>query len=106
MTIAEKSTELGIDLAQLVLNKQPLGVCKENGLFHCFTFKYGEKTNIRIINENEDLIAKWDNTFRWSDDTLAENSTKEQVETAFKSYVNGLEFLPLYAIVTTYEDLT
>ena len=37
MTIAEKSTELGIDLAQIALDANPILTCTKEDVFHSTT---------------------------------------------------------------------
>ena len=97
MTIAEKSTELGIDLAQIALDKYGVSKCKVNDAFHCFTTKGGDAQNIYIDGHS--------GYFRWSDDTLAETSTLAEVEAAFKAYINAQEFTPVNTDTIVYEEL-
>ena len=104
MTISEKSTELGIDLAQIALDKYGVSKCKVNDTFHCFTTKGGEKSNIYIYDDNEEKIHE--GYFRWDDDTLAEGSTLAEVETAFKAFIDAQEFNPVNTDVVEYEELT
>ena len=104
MTIAEKSTELNIDLAQIALDQYGVSKCTLDSAFHCFTIKAGEKQNI-IINDDSEVKIH-DGYFRWSDDTLAEGSTKAEVETAFKAFIDAQEFKPMDNTVVAYEELT
>ena len=103
MTIAEKSTELGIDLAQIALDKYGVAKCKVDGAYHCFTIKAGEKSNIYLMDDNDEKVHN--GYFRWSDNTLADGSTLAQVETAFKAYIDAQEFVAMPTEVVTYEDL-
>lgn len=103
MTIAEKSTELGINLAQIALDNYGVQKCLKNGVFHCFCTKGGKETNIYILDDNGVKIGKF--PFNWDDNTLAENSTLAEVETAFKAYLDAQEFNPVDTTVVTYEDL-
>jgi hypothetical protein len=45
MTIAEKSTELGIDLAQIALDANEIMTCTNSGVFKCYCAG-GEAKNI------------------------------------------------------------
>jgi hypothetical protein len=103
MTIAEKSTELGIDLAQIALDKYGVAKCKVNDAFHCFTTKGGEKSNVYIYDNNDVKIHE--GYFRWDDNTLAEGSTLAEVETAFKAFIDAKEFNPVNTDTVVYEDL-
>lgn len=103
MTIAEKSAELGIDLAQIALDNNPLGVCKQDGTHHCFTLKVGENQNIHIKDDNDVKIH--DGYFRWSDHELANTSSLAAVETAFKAFIDAQEFIAIDPVVVTYEDI-
>jgi hypothetical protein len=104
MTISEKSTELGIDLAQIALDKYGVLKCNENGSFHCFTIKGGSKQNIYILDDNEVKVHQ--GYFRWCDHDLNENSTLEQVETAFKAFIDAQELIPVVDDLIEYEELT
>ena len=103
MTIAEKSTELGIDLAQIALDKYGVSKCKVDGTFHCFTITNGEKSNIYLMDDSDEKVHN--GYFRWSDDTLAAGSTLAQVETAFKAYIDAQELVEMPSEVVTYEEL-
>lgn len=104
MTIGEKSTELGIDLAQIALDTYGVSKCKVNDVFHCFTLKQGAKQNIYILDDNEVKIHQ--GYFRWDNDTLAENSTLAEVETAFKAFIDAQEFMPVETDTVEYEELS
>ena len=103
MTIAEKSTELGIDLAQIALDKYGVAKCTHDGTFHCFTIKGGERQNINIFDDND--VKVHNGYFRWKDNTLAETSTLTDVETAFKAFIDGQEFIAVDTTVINYEDI-
>ena len=103
MTIAEKSTELGIDLAQIALDQYGVAKCTVNGTYHCFTTKGGEKQNIYILDDNGDKVH--DGYTRWHDDTLAEGSSLADVETAFKAHIDAIELNPVNTDTVVYEDL-
>jgi hypothetical protein len=103
MTIAEKSTELGIDLAQIALDNYGVAKCTHDGAFHCFTIKGGETKNIEIYDDND--VKVHEGYFRWHDNTLDEASTLTDVETAFKAFIDGQEFNAVDTTVVAYEDL-
>ena len=103
MTIAEKSTELGIDLAQIALDKYGVAKCTHDGIFHCFTIKGGERQNINIFDDND--VKVHNGYFRWHDNTLAESSSLADVETAFKAFIDGQEFIAVDTTVVSYEDI-
>jgi len=104
MTIAEKSTELGINLAQIALDKYGVSKCKVNDAFHCFTLKGGEKQNIYIFDDSGEKVHQ--GYFRWDDNTLDENATLAEVETAFKAFIDAQELVPVATEVVEYEELT
>lgn len=104
MTIAEKSTELGIDLAQIALDKYGVSKCTVDGSFHCFTLKNGSKQNIYIMDDSDEKVHN--GYFRWDDNTLAEGSTLAQVETAFKAFIDAQELVEMPTEVVAYEELT
>ena len=101
MTIAEKSTELGIDLAQIALDKNPILTCTEGGVFHCYNAG-GINKNIYIEDDNNEVISEWDISFRYSTTEFTEETPLATIQADFKSYINGLEFIPL----TPKEELT
>lgn len=103
MTIGEKSTELGIDLAQIALVKYGVGKCSKNGSFHCFTAKDGEQ-NIFIFNADD--VPLHSGSFKWENDVLAEDASIIEVETAFKNFINTQEFTPIVIGTVEYEELT
>ena len=103
MTIAEKSTELGIDLAQIALEKYGVSKCVINDAFHCFTTKGGDTQNIYISDAEYNQVH--DGFFRWHEEALAENSTLAQVETAFKAFIDVQDFVAMPSDVIVYEDL-
>ena len=104
MTIAEKSTELGIDLAQIALDQYGVAKCTMDSEFHCFTIKQGAKQNIIINADNDEKIH--DGYFRWHDNSLEEDSTLAEVETAFKAFIDAQEFKEMNNTVVAYEELT
>ena len=104
MTIAEKSTELSIDLAQIALDKYGVSKCKVNDAFHCFTLKGGAKQNIYIFDDNEVKVHQ--GYFRWENSELDENSTLAEVETAFKAFIDAQELVPVVTDIVEYEELT
>ena len=103
MTIAEKSTELGIDLAQIALDQYGVAKCKINGTFECFCTKGGETQNVYINDDEGNKVHE--GFFRWSDNTLAEGSTLAQVEAAFKAYIDAQELNPVNTDTIVYEEL-
>ena len=103
MTIAEKSTELGIDLAQIALDKYGVAKCTHDGAFHCFTIKGGTTQNISLLDDSD--VKVHEGFFRWHDDTLAEGSSLAEVETAFKAFIDAQEFNAVDTTEVAYEDL-
>ena len=103
MTIAEKSTELGIDLAQIALDNYGVAKCTHDGAFHCFTTKGGKAQNIYLNDDNG--VKVHNGYFRWHDDTLAEASSLADVETAFKAFIDGQEFNAVDTTDIQYEDI-
>jgi hypothetical protein len=104
MTIAEKSTELGIDLAQIALDNYGVAKCTHDGAFHCFTTKGGAAQNIYL---NDDQGVKVHNGyFRWKDDTLDEASSLADVEAAFKAFIDGQEFNAVDTTDIQYEEIS
>jgi hypothetical protein len=89
MTIAEKSTELGIDLAQIALDNYGVAKCTHDGAFHC------DDNGVKVHN----------GYFRWHDDTLSEASTLTDVETAFKAFIDGQEYNAVDTTNIQYEDI-
>ena len=99
MTIADKSIELGIDLAQIALDKYGVNKCTNGETFkHFCSPEHG--SNIKILDDNGEVIHS--GYFRWSDDTLAESTTVEGVGIAFKEWLEGQEFIEM-PVVDTYE---
>lgn len=103
MTIEEYSTQEGTDFAQIALDKYGVSKCTIDSAFHCFTIKTGEHSNIYILDNNDVQIH--DGYFRWTDNVLAEGSSKAQVEVAFKAYIDAQEFVSVDASVVAYEEL-
>ena len=103
MTIAEQSTELGIDLAQIALDNYGVAKCTHDGAFHCFTTKGGKAQNIYLNDDNG--VKVHNGYFRWHDNTLAEASTLTEVETAFKAFIDAQEFVAVDTTDIQYEDI-
>jgi hypothetical protein len=101
MTIGEKSTELGIDLAQIALDTYGVVKCLEGGSFHCFTTTE-KNALIAILDDNGNRLHR--GSFKWNDDALAENSTLAIVEQAFKDYIDAQELIPAKNN-TTYQEI-
>jgi len=93
MTIAEKSTELGIDLAQIALDANEIMTCTCDGAFHCY-YAGGENKNIYIKDDNGVTIAKWSKEFRYRTEEFTEETPLATIKADFLSYVNDLEFYP------------
>lgn len=103
MTISEKSTELGIDLAQIALDQYGLAKCTHDGVFDCFTTKGGKTQNIYLNDDNG--VKVHEGFFRWHDDTLAETSTLAEVEAAFKAYIDAQTYNAVDTTVIALEEL-
>lgn len=108
MTIGEKSTLDGVDYAQITLDANPLAKCFKGGVFHCFTLYVedgatGENKKFYIKDSNGDIVHN--KYLKWSDESLVENSTKIQIETAFKDYINNTEFIPIPVNTVTYQEI-
>lgn len=91
-TIADKSTELGIDLEQIALDSITLRKCEKNGSFHCFTAN-DETHNIYIKDDNGVQIHN--GYFRYHNNVLAEGSSLATVEADFKSWLGSQTFVDM-----------
>ena len=100
-TIADKSTELGIDLEQIALDSVTLRKCEKDSIFHCFAAN-NETHNINIKDDNDVIIHN--GYFRYANSVLAEGSSLATVEADFKSWLGGQEFIEIPA-PDVYTDL-
>ena len=102
MTIAEKSTELGIDLAQIALDANPIMTCTNGGVFKCYCAG-GEAKNIYIIDDNEVNIS---NAFyRYETNSFIESTPLATIQVDFLAYINAMEFIamPITDVITIKE---
>lgn len=102
MTIAEKSTELGIDLAQIALDANPIMTCKAGGEFHCY-YAGGKNKNINIFDDNGNMIHN--GYFRYMTDAFDESTPLATIQADFLAYINGQEFveMPVADVLTPKE---
>ena len=91
MTIAEKSTELGIDLAQIALEANKIMTCTLEGVFDCYCAG-GLNQNINIFNENGDNIS--DAYYRYSTHEFTEETPLAAIQADFLAYINAQQFVP------------
>ena len=94
MTIAEKSTELGINLAQIALDANPIMTCTKEDVFHCY-FAGGEAKNINVFNENGEQISNSSNYFRYKTEEFTEETPLATIQADFLAKYNALEFYPM-----------
>ena len=96
MTISEKSTELGIDLAQIALDNHPIMTVKDGvtDAFKCYCAG-GEGANIYIKDNNGIQIGEWNMNYRYSSMAFTESTPLATIQADFLTYINGLEFIPL-----------
>ena len=94
MTIAEKSTELGIDLAQIALDNNPILTCTKDGAFHCY-FAGGENKNINVVNEDGEQISSSRNYYRYKTEEFTEETPLATIQADFLAKYNALEFYPM-----------
>lgn len=92
MTIAEKSTELGIDLAQIAVDSYKIMKCSNDGVFKCFCAG-GQNQNIYIQDDSGNQVH--DGYFRYDNAELAETSTLAEVQAEFKAYLDAQEFISM-----------
>jgi len=102
MTIAEKSTELGQDLAQFALDANQIMTCTQGGAFHCY-YAGGENKNIYIFDEDGDKIHN--GYFRYMTDAFTESTPLATIQADFLAYINGQEFveMPVADVLTPKE---
>jgi hypothetical protein len=98
MTIEEKSTELGIDLAQIALDANPIYTCTNSGVFKCYCAG-GEAKNIYIVDEIHNGY------FRYMTDAFEESTPLATIQADFLAYINGQEFveIPVADVLTPKE---
>ena len=92
MTIAEKSTELGIDLAQIALDANEIMTCTQEGVFHCY-YAGGENKNIYIFEDNGVQISP--SYYRYKTEAFEESTPLATIQADFLSYINGQEFVAM-----------
>jgi len=92
MTIAEKSTELGIDLAQFALDANQIMTCTNGGVFKCYCAG-GEAKNIYIFDDNQEQIS--DSYYRYKTEAFTESTPLATIQADFIAYINGQEFVPM-----------
>ncbi len=102
MTIAEKSTELGIDLAQIALDANEIMTCTAGGSFHCY-YAGGKAKNIYIIDDNGEQISP--SYYRYMNNEFTEETPLATIQADFLAYINGQEFVenPVADVLTPKE---
>ena len=93
MTIAEKSTELGIDLAQIALDANIIVTCSIDGAFDCYCAG-GLDQNINICDENGVEISEWNMDFRYKTHAFTEETPLAAIQADFLAYINAQQFVP------------
>ena len=91
MTIGEKSTELGVDLAQIALDANIIKTCTNDGVFKCYCAG-GEAQNIYIKDENDIQLSQ--SYYRYDTTEFTEETPLATIQTDFLAYINGQEFIP------------
>lgn len=91
MTIAEKSTELGIDLAQIALDNNPIYTCMQGDVFHCY-YAGGKVKPIDVYDNNGVLLSDTRNSYFYSTESFTESTPLATIEADFKSWYNAKEF--------------
>ena len=96
MTIGEKSTELGQDLAQFALNENAIKTCVDGvtAAFKCYCAG-GEDQNIYIKDENGVQLSEWSMEFRYETYNFTLETPLATIQTDFLTYINALEFVPM-----------
>jgi hypothetical protein len=75
MTIAEKSTELGIDLAQIALDANIIMTVKDgDDVFKCYCAG-GEAKNINVVDDNGVVISDTSKYYRYGTFEFTEETT-------------------------------
>jgi len=93
MTVGEKSTELGYSLADAILATNPIKKHMENGAFCCF--KIGAPI---IADENQG--GSTENFYYFKSEGLAEDATKTEIETAYKTWLEAQPYTEKTITVT------
>ena len=90
MTIEEKSTELGQDLAQIALDANEIMTCTQEGAFHCY-YAGGKAKNIYIVDDSGEQISP--SYYRYMSDAFEESTPLATIQADFLAYINGQEFV-------------
>ena len=95
MTIGEKSTELGIDLAQIALDANIIKTCVDGvtAAFKCYCAG-GEAHNIDVVNENGIIISDSSKYYRYETTEFTLETPLATIQADFISKYNALEFYP------------
>ena len=102
MTIAEKSTEDGIDYAQIALDQYPIMTCTQEGVFHCY-YAGGKAKNIYLVDDSGEQISP--SYYRYMTDAFTEETPLATIQADFLAYINGQEFVenPVADVLTPKE---
>jgi hypothetical protein len=92
MTIAEKSTELGIDLAQIALDANIIMTCTNDDIFKCYCAG-GENKNINIFDDEGVNIS--DAYYRYMTEEFVLSTPLATIQSDFLDYINEQEFVPM-----------
>ena len=93
MTIAEKSTELGIDLAQIALDANIIMTCTNDSVFKCYCAG-GEAKNINVVDDNGDVISDTSHYYRYETEEFVLSTPLATIQADFLAKYNALEFYP------------
>ena len=93
MTIAEKSTELGIDLAQIALDSNKIMTITNDGSFQCYCAG-GEGKNINVKDASGIIISDGGKYYRYGTFEFTNETTLATIQADFLSKYNALEFHP------------
>jgi len=93
MTIAEKSTELGIDLAQIALDANIIMTCTNDGVFECYCAG-GKAKNINVVDDNGVVISDSSHYYRYETYDFVDSTPLATIQADFLALYNALEFYP------------
>jgi len=93
MTIQEKSTELGIDLAQIALDANPIMTITNEDVFQCYCAG-GEGKNINVKDAEGKQLSDDGKYYRYGTFEFTNETTLATIQADFLSKYNALEFYP------------
>ena len=93
MTIQEKSTELGIDLAQIALDLNPIMTVNNDNVFQCYCAG-GEGKNINVKDAEGVQLSDGGKYYRYSTLDFTNETLLATIQADFLAKYNALEFYP------------